>query len=106
MSALEHLAAPAAAPVAPEDQQKRGITGYLLMLPGSIWLLLFFIVPTVTLLGSSLYDQSGSLLAGYEQTFSFSNYVDATHWLRRSPASCWASRSRTRSPSRPASGAT
>ena len=82
MSALEHLAAPAAAPVAPEDQQKRGITGYLLMLPGSIWLLLFFIVPTVTLLGSSLYDQSGSLLAGYEQTFSFSNYVDAvqTYW--------------------------
>src|SRR5690349_2932590 len=78
MSALGHAGAPAPAPtVAGEEQQKRGWSGYLLMAPGSLWLLIFFLVPTITLVGSSLYDPSGSLLDGYENTFHFANYSDA-----------------------------
>jgi spermidine/putrescine transport system permease protein len=63
--------------VSGEEAQKRGWTGYLLMLPGTLWLLLFFIVPTVTLIGSSLYDPSGSILDGYKATFHVANYSDA-----------------------------
>ncbi len=82
MTALGHAPAPSSAPtpapvVAGDTEQKRGLTGYLLLVPGTVWLILFFVIPTVTLLGSSLYDQSGSLLEGYDQTFSFSNYTDA-----------------------------
>ena len=59
------------------DGRKRGWTGYLLMLPGGLWLLIFFVVPLVTLISTSLYDQSGSILDGYQMTFAFENYVDA-----------------------------
>ena len=38
------------------------------MLPGSVWLLLFFVVPTVTLVATSLYDPAGSLQLGYQMT--------------------------------------
>lgn len=64
---------------APEAQQpkRRGLVGYLLLLPGALWLLLFFAVPTVTLVSTSLYDQAGSVLTGYQMTFAFENYVDA-----------------------------
>jgi spermidine/putrescine transport system permease protein len=59
-------------------QQKRsGRTGYLLLLPAVLWLLVFFVVPTVQLAATSLYDQSGSLDLGYEMTWSFGNYLDA-----------------------------
>jgi spermidine/putrescine transport system permease protein len=75
----------AAAHVGPAEQQvskqgdgrKRGWTGYLLMLPGGLWLLIFFVIPLVTLISTSLYDQSGSILDGYQMTFAFENYVDA-----------------------------
>ncbi len=82
MSALDQAAPPPVAPdstpvVSGEEAQKRGLAGYLLLLPGFVWLTLFFIVPTVTLLGSSLYDPGGSLLSGYDQTGTWSNYVDA-----------------------------
>jgi spermidine/putrescine transport system permease protein len=46
------------------------------MLPGSAWLALFFLVPTVTLIGSSLYDPDGSLFAGYSQAFYWQNYTE------------------------------
>ena len=63
-------------PVA-ETAQKRGLTGYLLMLPGALWLLVFFMIPTVTLVSTSLYDPSGSVLNGYQMTFHWQNYVVA-----------------------------
>jgi spermidine/putrescine transport system permease protein len=63
-------------PPAPEGQ-KRGWSGYLLLLPGAVWLLLFFVVPTVTLIATSLYDPSGSLQTGYAMTGHWQNYVDA-----------------------------
>lgn len=65
-----------------DDQQqppppRRSRTGYLLLLPGTLWLLLFFVVPLVTLVSTSLYDPAGTLETGYQLTFAFGNYVDA-----------------------------
>ncbi len=60
-----------------EDAQKRGLSGYFLMVPGTVWLLLFFAVPTFTLIASSLYDPNGSLFIGYKMTWHVQTYVDA-----------------------------
>jgi spermidine/putrescine transport system permease protein len=69
----------AAATAAPEVEQRRsrGWAGYLLLAPGALWLIVFFLVPTVTLLISSLYDPSGSLIDGYTLTYQFANYTEA-----------------------------
>jgi spermidine/putrescine transport system permease protein len=56
---------------------KRSRVGYLLLLPGIVWLLLFFAVPTVQLVATSLYDPNGSLDTGYAMTWSFPNYLEA-----------------------------
>jgi spermidine/putrescine transport system permease protein len=54
----------------------RGLTPYLLLLPGVAWLAVFFVVPLGYLLYQSL--ESGSLLGGgFEFTWEFSNYADA-----------------------------
>ena len=60
-----------------ESARKRGLTGYLLLLPGALWLVVFFVVPTVTLVSTSLYDPSGSILTGYDMTLHWQNYFDA-----------------------------
>jgi spermidine/putrescine transport system permease protein len=62
-------------PAAPEPR-KRSRTAYLLLLPGLLWLLLFFALPTVQLIATSLYDPNGSLETGYQMTWAFGNYVD------------------------------
>lgn len=62
---------------APEQRRTRGWAGYLLLAPGGLWLVAFFLIPTVTLLISSLYDPSGSLTDGYVFTWRFANYSDA-----------------------------
>ena len=76
----------AAAQLGPAEQQqlpadqaprKGGLTGYILLLPGALWLVIFFVVPTITLLSTSLYDPSGSVLTGYSMTFHWQNYVTA-----------------------------
>jgi spermidine/putrescine transport system permease protein len=78
MTALGHLPAPAGTASGERDEgHRKGITGYLLMIPGSVWLAIFFIVPTITLVASSLYDPSGSLLTGYQMTFHWQNYTEA-----------------------------
>jgi spermidine/putrescine transport system permease protein len=53
------------------------LLGYLLLTPGGLWLALFFLVPTATLVASSLYDPSGSLQDGYAMTGHVANYSDA-----------------------------
>ena len=53
------------------------------MLPGTLWLALFFIVPTVTLVASSLYDPSGSFAEGYQMTWHWQNYTEA--WTEYAP---------------------
>jgi spermidine/putrescine transport system permease protein len=60
-----------------EEAPRKGFSGYLLMVPGTLWLALFFVVPTVTLVASSLYDPSGSFAQGYQMTWHWQNYTDA-----------------------------
>ncbi|GAA0279213.1 ABC transporter permease [Cryptosporangium japonicum] len=47
-------------------------TAYLLVLPGLLWLAVFFVVPTITLISQSL--QEGSLELGYSLTWNFGIY--------------------------------
>ena len=62
----------------PEPPRRRSSkTGYLLMLPGMLWLIVFFLVPTIQLAATSLYDPNGSLDTGYAMTWSISNYWHA-----------------------------
>jgi spermidine/putrescine transport system permease protein len=63
---------PAAAP----RPVKKSRVGYLLLLPGIAWLAVFFVVPTIQLVATSLYDPNGSLDTGYAMTWSFPNYLD------------------------------
>ena len=68
MAALDDVVAPKA---------KRKLTGYWLILPGAVWLLIFFVVPFYSLVASSLFDPKGSPLTGYDMTFHFQNFWDA-----------------------------
>ncbi|HEX6263531.1 MAG TPA: ABC transporter permease [Actinomycetota bacterium] len=53
---------------------RRGSAPYSLLLPGGLWLLVFFVVPMVSMLSVSL--QEGSLERGYELTWRFQTYLD------------------------------
>jgi spermidine/putrescine transport system permease protein len=87
VTALVGAAAGGAAPGTPPEvepldepiagKRRRRFTPYLLLIPGGLWLILFFVVPTIQLAGTSLYDRAGSLENGYSQTFAFVNYADA-----------------------------
>lgn len=57
--------------------RRRGRTGYLLLLPGALWLLIFFVVPFYSLVAASLYDPNGSDFRGYQMTYHWQNYPDA-----------------------------
>ena len=59
-----------------ETTKRRG-WGWLLLVPGMLWLAVFFIFPTIQLFFTSLYDPSGSYEQGYAMTWHFANYVDA-----------------------------
>ena len=78
MAAVAHVPDPDGSPAAASapEEQRRGPAGYLLMVPGSVWLLLFFLVPTFTLVASSLYDPNGSIATGYPMTWELANYTD------------------------------
>ena len=78
MTALAHVPSPGAGgpPAAPAAARPKGKwVPYLLLAPGLIWLAFFFILPTITLVSTSL--QTGSLATGFQQTFSFGNYSSA-----------------------------
>ncbi|SDC63523.1 ABC transporter permease [Nocardioides lianchengensis] len=60
-----------------EMTRRRGRTGYLLLLPAFLTLLVFFVLPFYSLIATSLYDPSGSDVEGFEMTYHFSNYWDA-----------------------------
>jgi spermidine/putrescine transport system permease protein len=76
------------APVTPPEQPDRSaptsrkLTGYWLLLPGALWLVLFFVIPLYSLVATSLYDPDGSVIQGYDMTWAFGNYVDAiqSYW--------------------------
>ncbi|MEU4242782.1 ABC transporter permease [Actinoplanes sp. NPDC026619] len=54
---------------------KRQLAPYLLVLPGGLWLLLFFAIPMIAMLSLSL--QQGDVVNGYRFTFHWQNYTDA-----------------------------
>ena len=57
------------------DQLKRRLTPYLLVLPGGLWLLLFFAIPMIAMLSLSL--QQGDVVNGYRFTGHWQTYVEA-----------------------------
>ena len=50
-------------------------TPYLLLIPGLLWLVIFFVLPTLSLASTSL--QTGTVDTGYTMTWNFQTYVDA-----------------------------
>ncbi|RIJ78860.1 ABC transporter permease [Nakamurella silvestris] len=58
----------------PEPGRSNKLTPYFLLLPAGLALLVFFVLPILTLINTSL--QSGGLEEGYTFTWSFSNYWD------------------------------
>lgn len=62
---------------APARRRGRRSIGWLLLLPGALWLLACFLIPLVQLVATSLYDPTGSEATGYAMTWAWSNYVDA-----------------------------
>ena len=63
------------APRARRGGDRRSLTPYLLLIPGLAWLAVFFGIPMVTLVSTSL--QSGSIAEGYRMTFEVANYPNA-----------------------------
>jgi spermidine/putrescine transport system permease protein len=79
MSTLTEAPPPLApAPPAERHPRRRGRrTPYWLLLPGILWLLVFFALPLVYQASTSV--QTGSLEEGYEVTWHFAAYWDALH---------------------------
>ena len=57
------------------DRVKRTLAPYLLVLPGGLWLLLFFAVPMATMLSLSL--QEGDIVSGFVFTGHWQNYTES-----------------------------
>ena len=72
--------APAPPPVEPGANRKK-LTPYFLLLPGFLVLVVFFVLPLLTLLNSSL--TSGAPQQGYDFTWAFENYW--TVWVEYWP---------------------
>lgn len=69
------------APVAaPRRARRRAAVPYLLLVPGMLWLVVFFLVPMISLGSQSL--QTGDVDNGYTMTWNFATYADAlsTYW--------------------------
>jgi spermidine/putrescine transport system permease protein len=63
-----------APPAVEEHRRKRNILPYLLLAPGVLWLLLFFLIPIFTAVSASV--QTGSLDQGFSLTWRWANYSD------------------------------
>ena len=60
-------------------RRHRGLIPYLLLAPGMLWLVVFYVAPSLIMFGSSFWE--GSLERGY--SFSFENYTNYTDALGR-----------------------
>ena len=58
----------------PRLRPKARLAPYFLVLPGWMWLALFFVVPTFVMI--SVSTQTGDIVSGFQQTFHFQNYSD------------------------------
>jgi spermidine/putrescine transport system permease protein len=74
MTVTEAPPAPAG-PVAYKTSVRRKLVPYWLLLPGILWLLVFFALPLVYQASTSV--QTGSLESGFEVTWHFQTYWDA-----------------------------
>ena len=62
---------------APTKRAKRALTPYLLLLPGGLWLGIFFVIPIVILFMTALMTPLPNGLPGqYVQTFTFTNFIE------------------------------
>jgi spermidine/putrescine transport system permease protein len=52
---------------------RKRVAPYVLILPGGLWLLVFFVVPMIAMVNVSL--ETGSLETGFQQTFAVHNYT-------------------------------
>jgi spermidine/putrescine transport system permease protein len=75
MSTVTHIPGGETQAPAPIVTRRRSKAPYLLLLPGVVWLLIFFALPMLFLASQSL--QTGSLEQGYQLTWHFGTYVDA-----------------------------
>jgi spermidine/putrescine transport system permease protein len=66
---------PEEAPTLVERKGRRSVVPFVLLAAALIWLAIFFIVPTISLISQSL--QTGSIEAGYTLTWHFQTYWDA-----------------------------
>lgn len=57
--------------------RNRRLLPYWLLLPAGIWLVLFFLIPFLSLVATSLYDPNGSVLTGYHVTWHVQNFGHA-----------------------------
>lgn len=63
-------------PGEPPAQRRRGRTGYWLILPGFLFMLLFFVLPVFSLLATSLYTKPpGADIGQFAPALEFGNYV-------------------------------
>jgi spermidine/putrescine transport system permease protein len=61
----------------PTNKAKRKLTPFLLLLPGGLWLGIFFVIPIFILFMTALQTPlPGGLPGQFVQTFTFSNFVD------------------------------
>ena len=78
MSAVAHVRSSEPRKTPPEKESTgrgRRLTVLLLLLPGTIWLLAFFVTPLVQLVATSMYDPDGTIETGYQVVVSAQNYV-------------------------------
>jgi spermidine/putrescine transport system permease protein len=61
-------------PPAAEHKPKRNVLPYLLLAPGVLWLIVFFLVPIITAVSASV--QTGSIDEGFTLTWRWANYSD------------------------------
>jgi spermidine/putrescine transport system permease protein len=66
----------------------RWLTPYLFLVPGGLWLVIFFVVPMLAMAATSL--QTGSLGTGFEQTWNFGVYPEVVErWSTQIIRSLW-----------------
>lgn len=68
---------PRAGAQVPASTQRRSRTGYVLLFPGLAWLAVFFAIPFITLLTTSLQVPVQGRSGRYQAGFDLTNYTDA-----------------------------
>jgi spermidine/putrescine transport system permease protein len=81
----QHLPAGVQLVARPRARLGKRLAPYLLVAPGGLWLVLFFLVPMVILASVSL--QTGNIYEGFRLTWRFRNYLEAlqayhAHFIR------------------------